>query len=147
MKKDNENPYRIYRIVGSKKIDGWFYEEGDSRRTHAKAYQLFILPLYGICPNSFLDYRNVSDELLECCPQPDYIEVSIWLPVVLVKLLGPSEANRFSRMLQYLVSETIETIRETHSERTIDADALLRTLAQVLREKVPAPDLLSEGSG
>lgn len=147
MKKDNENPYRNYRIVGAKKIDALFYEEGDSRRTHAKAYELFILPLYGICPNSFLDYRNASDELLECCPQPDYIEVSIWLPVVLVKLLGQSEANRFSRMLEYLVHETVETIRGTQSGQAIDADTLLRTLALVLRKKVPAPDLLPERSG
>lgn len=46
MSRDNYNPYRI---VGAKKIDVWFYEEGDMRRTHHNVYELIILPLYGVC--------------------------------------------------------------------------------------------------
>ena len=52
MSRDNYNPYRI---VGAKKIDVWFYEEGDMRRTHRIVYELIVLPLYGVCENSFLD--------------------------------------------------------------------------------------------
>ncbi len=73
MSRDNYNPYRI---VGAKKIDVWFYEEGDMRRTHHNVYELIILPLYGVCENSFLDYRHHSDELLELFIQPPYIEVT-----------------------------------------------------------------------
>lgn len=58
MSRDNYNPYRI---VGAKKIDVWFYEEGDMRRTHRIVYELIVLPLYGVCENSFLDYRHHSD--------------------------------------------------------------------------------------
>ena len=36
MSRDNYNPYRI---VGAKKIDVWFYEEGDMRRTHRIVYE------------------------------------------------------------------------------------------------------------
>ena len=71
MSRDNYNPYRI---VGAKKIDVWFYEEGDMRRTHRIVYELIVLPLYGVCENSFLDYRHHSDELLELFIQPPYIE-------------------------------------------------------------------------
>lgn len=71
MSRDNYNPYRI---VGAKKIDVWFYEEGDMRRTHRIVYELIILPLYGVCENSYLDYRHHSDELLELYIQPPYIE-------------------------------------------------------------------------
>ena len=49
MSRDNYNPYRI---VGAKKIDVWFYEEGDMRRTHRIVYELIVLPLYGVCPVS-----------------------------------------------------------------------------------------------
>ena len=49
MSRDNYNPYRI---VGAKKIDVWFYEEGDMRRTHRIVYELIVLPLYGVCSNS-----------------------------------------------------------------------------------------------
>ena len=52
MSRDNYNPYRI---VGAKKIDLWFYEEGDMRRTQRIVYELIVLPLYGVCENSFLD--------------------------------------------------------------------------------------------
>ena len=79
MSRDNYNPYRI---VGAKKIDVWFYEEGDMRRTHRIVYELIVLPLYGVCENSFLDYRHHSDELLELFIQPPYIEVPLWLMVM-----------------------------------------------------------------
>ncbi len=82
MSRDNYNPYRI---VGAKKIDVWFYEEGDMRRTHRIVYELIILPLYGVCENSYLDYRHHSDELLELYIQPPYIEVPLWLMVMTVK--------------------------------------------------------------
>ena len=63
--KDNENPYRLYRVVSVKKIDRWFFEKHNHRRTHAKIYETVIRPKFGICENTFLDYRHESDELLE----------------------------------------------------------------------------------
>ena len=97
MSRDNYNPYRI---VGAKKIDVWFYEEGDMRRTHRIVYELIILPLYGVCENSYLDYRHHSDELLELYIQPPYIEVPLWLMVMTVKKMPPHEANRFFELLR-----------------------------------------------
>ena len=83
MSRDNYNPYRI---VGAKKIDVGFYEEGDMRRTHRIVYELIILPLYGVCENSYLDYRHHSDELLELYIQPPYIEVPLWLMVMMDRI-------------------------------------------------------------
>ena len=97
MSRDNYNPYRI---VGAKKIDVWFYEEGDMRRTHRIVYELIVLPLYGVCENSFLDYRHHSDELLELFIQPPYIEVPLWLMVMTVKKMPVHEANRFFELLR-----------------------------------------------
>ena len=56
--KDNENPYRLYRVVSVKKIDRWFFEKHNHRRTHAKIYETVIRPKFGICENTFLDYRH-----------------------------------------------------------------------------------------
>lgn len=138
MKKDNESPYRYYRVVGAKKIDQWFYEEGDSRRTHAKIYELVILPLFGICQNSFLDYRNASEELLEVCPQPAYIEVMLWLSAVLIKHLGPSEANRFALRLQTYFRKAVAHAHNAQSERAISADRLQASLIlSMMKDKVP----------
>ena len=43
MSRDNYNPYRI---VGAKKIDVWFYEEGDMRRTHCRRGGRYRSPLF-----------------------------------------------------------------------------------------------------
>lgn len=97
MPKSKDDPYRYYRIVGAKKIDKWFHQKGDMRRTHDKVCELFILPLYGVCDDSFFDYRHASDELLELFEQPPYIEIPLWSSVFLVKHTSPEEANRFFR--------------------------------------------------
>ena len=70
------------------------------RRTHRIVYELIILPLYGVCENSYLDYRHHSDELLELYIQPPYIEVPLWLMVMTVKKMPPHEANRFFELLR-----------------------------------------------
>ena len=70
------------------------------RRTHHNVYELIILPLYGVCENSYLDYRHHSDELLELFIQPPYIEVPLWLMVMTVKKMPPHEANRFFELLR-----------------------------------------------
>ena len=98
MSRDNYNPYRI---VGAKKIDVWFYEEGDMRRTHRIVYELIVLPLYGVCENSFLDYRHHSDELLELFIQPPYIEVPLWLMVMTVKKPTVSSSSYGRRWTAY----------------------------------------------
>lgn len=97
--KDNENPYRPYRVVSVKKIDRWFFEKHDHRRTHAKIYHSIIRPKFGICENTFLDYRHEPDELLELFRQSVNVEFSMWLPTMEVKYMGPVEADRFSLIL------------------------------------------------
>lgn len=126
MSRDNYNPYRV---VGAKKIDVWFYEEGDLRRTHHYVYELFILPLYGVCENSFLDYRHHSDELLELYDQPSYIEVPLWLSVMTVKKMGIHEANRFLE----LIRKKLECIFK-HTFQPLTAEQLLKLLAESLVE-------------
>lgn len=126
MSRDNYNPYRI---VGAKKIDMWFYEEGDLRRTHHYVYELFILPLYGVCENSFLDYRHHSDELLELYLQPPYIEVPLWLSVMTVKKMGILEANRFFE----LIRKKLECIFK-HTSQPLTAEQLLKLLVEALVE-------------
>ena len=96
--KDNENPYRLYRVVSVKKIDRWFFEKHNHRRTHAKIYETVIRPKFGICENTFLDYRHESDELLELFRQSVNVEFSMWLPTMEAKYMSPVEADRFSLM-------------------------------------------------
>ena len=128
MSRDNYNPYRI---VGAKKIDVWFYEEGDMRRTHRIVYELIILPLYGVCENSYLDYRHHSDELLELYIQPPYIEVPLWLMVMTVKKMPPHEANRFFELLR---TKMDRIFRKTFHPLT--AEQLLKLLVEALAESV-----------
>jgi len=128
MSRDNYNPYRI---VGAKKIDVWFYEEGDMRRTHRIVYELIILPLYGVCENSYLDYRHHSDELLELFIQPPYIEVPLWLMVMTVKKMPPHEANRFFELLR---TKMDRIFRKTFHPLT--AEQLLKLLVEALAESV-----------
>lgn len=123
--------YSLYRVLGTKKIDKWYHEDGDLRRTHRHVYELFILPFYGICENSFLDYRHNTHEFLELYNQPLYIEVPLWLSVMTVKNMSVSEANRF-----------FETIRKklerifTHETQPLNAEKLLRLLVDSLVESV-----------
>ena len=126
MSRDNYNPYRI---VGAKKIDVWFYEEGDMRRTHRIAYELIVLPLYGVCENSFLDYRHHSDELLELFIQPPYIEVPLWLMVMTVKKMPVHEANRFFELLRTKMDRIFRK-----RSYPLTAEQLLRLLVDALAE-------------
>ena len=128
MSRDDYNPYRI---VGAKKIDVWFYEEGDLRRTHHYVYELIILPLYGVCENSFLDYRHCSKELLELFLQPPYIEVPLWLMVMAVKKMSLQEANRFFKILETKMDRIFKT-----TSQPLTADQLLKLLLESLAESV-----------
>lgn len=111
MKKDNESPYRYYRVVSVKKIDRWFFDRYDHRRTHAKIYETVIRPKFGMCENTFLDYRHEPDELLELFPQSASVEFSLWLPTVQTKYMVPAEANRFSLMLWDSIDKAFRCIR------------------------------------
>lgn len=42
------NPSYLCRIALVKLIDKLFYQKHDSRRTHKRAYELIIRPLFGI---------------------------------------------------------------------------------------------------
>ena len=128
MSRDNYNPYRM---VGAKKIDVWFYEEGDLRRTHHYVYELFILPLHGVCENSFLDYRHRSDELLELYFQPPYIEVPLWLMAMMVKKMSIHEANRFFEIMRTRMNRIFKK-----TFQPLTAEQLLKLLVESLVESV-----------
>ena len=138
MKKDNESPYRIYRIVSIKKIDRWFFDQYDHRRTHAKIYETVILPKFGVCENTFLDYRHEPDELLELFPQSATIEFSMWLPTMQAKYMSPAEADRFSLLLWDSFDKTFRIILKKEPACRIDADKLLMYLIFCMEEKSPA---------
>ena len=126
MSRDNYNPYRI---VGAKKIDVWFYEEGDLASQHDNVWESIILPLYGVCENSFLDYRHHSDELLELFIQPPYIEVPLWLMVMTVKKMPPHEANRFFELLRTKMDRIFKK-----SSPLLVTEQLLKLLVEALAE-------------
>lgn len=138
MKKDNENPYRLYRVVSVKKIDRWFFEKHDHRRTHTKIYHSIIRPKFGICENTFLDYRHESDELLELFRQSVNVEFSMWLSTMEAKYMSPVEADRFSLMLWDAFDTAFKRIHNKESACRIDAEKLLKHLIICLEEKSPA---------
>lgn len=124
--------YSLYRVLGAQKMDKWYYEDGDLRRTHRHVYELFILPFYGICENSFLDYRHNTDEFLELYNQPLYIEVPLWLSVMTVKNMSVQEANRFFDIIR----KRLEYIFK-NSAKPLNADQLIKILVQLLTELQP----------
>lgn len=134
MNTGNESCYRYYRIVSVKKIDRFFFEKHDPRRTHAKIYGALILPMFGICENTFLDYRNYSDELLDLYPQPAYIELSLWLSTMLIRYMPLSEANKFSDWLQNLLEEAFFTIQRGSPGSRVDAAMLIEYMRQQIQE-------------
>lgn len=135
--KDNENFYRPYRVVSVKKIDRWFFEKHDHRRTHAKIYHSIIQPKFGICENTFLDYRHESDELLELFRQSVNVEFSMWLPTMEAKYMSPVEADRFSLMLWDAFDKTFKRIFKEEPACRIHAEKLLKYLIICLGEKSP----------
>ena len=135
MKKDNESPYRYYRVVSVKKIDQWFFDRYDHRRTHAKIYETVIRPKFGMCENTFLDYRHEPDELLELFPQSASVEFSLWLPTVQTKYMVPAEANRFSLMLWDSIDKAFRCIRRREPGCCIDTDKLLTYMTLYLEER------------
>lgn len=132
MRRRNKANYHVYRMIGAKKIDRWFVEEGNPRRTHKNAYELVIRPLYGICENTFLDYRNEADEWSELLPQPAYIELALWLPASLVRNMSPHEANRVARILRRVIGSALQRARRPG--KTINAESFLHCLMQELAE-------------
>lgn len=124
--------YSLYRVLGAQKMDKWYHEDGDLRRTHRHVYELFILPFYGICENSFLDYRHNTNEFLELYNQPLYIEVPLWLSVMTVKNMSVQEANRFFDIIR----KKLEYIFK-NSAKPLNADQLIKLLVQLLTELQP----------
>ena len=135
--KDNENPYRPYRVVSVKKIDRWFFERHDHRKTHTKIYETVIRPKFGICENTFLGYRHEPDELLDLFPQPVRIEFSLWLPAMQAKYMNPAEADRFCIMLWDAFNKSFKRILREEPACRINAEKLLMSLMTCLDEKSP----------
>ena len=129
--KDNENPYRLYRVVSVKKIDRWFFEKHNHRRTHAKIYETVIRPKFGICD------RHESDELLELFRQSVNVEFSMWLPTMEAKYMSPVEADRFSLMLWDAFDSAFKCILKEELACRINAEKLLKYLIICLGEKSP----------
>jgi len=81
-----------YRIAVTQKIDEWFFEYGDSRRTHKRAYDLFVRYLPSVCYNTFIDHRHYPKEKLSEYRLPPYVEIPLWMMVILVRYSSVSEA-------------------------------------------------------
>lgn len=113
-----------YRITVTQKIDEWFFEYGNSRRTHKKAYDLFVRYLPSICYNSFLDHRHYPKTELAEYRLPQHVEIPLWIMVVLVKHSSVSEAVR---ILQYLRRSILRATRLAGG-RPIDLVALKKAL-------------------
>ena len=138
METGNESLYRYYRIVSVKKIDRCFYEKHNPHRTHAKIHETVVLPMFGICENTFLDYRNASDELLSLYLQAAYIELSLWFPTVLVRYMPLCEANKFSIWLRNLIENAfLSILRQTPGCR-VDAITLITYIQLLMENRMPA---------
>ena len=111
--KDNENPYRPLSCGKRQKIDRWFFERHDHRKTHTKIYETVIRPKFGICENTFLDYRHEPDELLDLFPQPVRIEFSLWLPGYAGQIY---ESCRSGPVLHNALG-CVQQVFQTHTQR------------------------------
>ena len=122
-------------MVSVKKIDCWFFDKDDHRLTHAKIYEAVIRPKFGICENTFLDYRHESDELPELFPQSASVEFSLWLPALQAEYMVPAEADRFSLMLWNSLDRAFGLILRKEPACPIEAEKLLMHLMICLGEK------------
>lgn len=135
MKEDYEISYRFFRMVSVKKIDMWYYDPRDHRSTHEKIYERVIKPKFGMCPNTFLDYRKAPNELLELYPQSVSIEFTLWLPAVQAKYMTPAEADRFNLLLWDSIDKAFRSMLKKEPGCRIDADKLLIYVIFYLEEK------------
>lgn len=140
MKKDNESPYRYNRVVSVKKIDRWFFDQYDHRRTHARIYERLIRPKFGICENTFLDYRHEPDELLELFPQSPSVEFSLWLPTMEAKHMVATEADRFSLSLWESIDRAFRDILKQNPACRVDADTLLMYVIFHMEQRYPVKE-------
>ena len=94
--------------------------------------------MFGICENTFLDYRNASDELLSLYLQAAYIEFSLWFPTVLVRYMPLCEANKFSIWLRNLIENAfLSILRQTPGCR-VDAITLITYIQLLMENRMPA---------
>lgn len=132
MKNEQEIPYRVYRMVNVKKLDDYYYEKGDLQRTHTRIYEQAIMPLFGICPNTHLDYRNASDELLQLYPQMPYIDVTLWTLASLLKSLTVAETNKFYQFAQQVIGHALSEVKRNIDSRFVTADMLLQEIFRAM---------------
>lgn len=133
MKKKTALPYRFYRIVHAKRIDKWFFEPHNLKRTHANAYRLFGQYL-GIGPSSFRAYRKHPSRPLSAYPLPPYIEFPLYLSVRLALMSSLTEANRTSEMLRRIFDRTLVRAKQKPDVKQLTADAVLEALIEIVTE-------------
>ncbi len=93
--------------------------------------------MFGICENTFLDYRNASDELLDLYPQPAYIEFSLRFPSMLVRYMPPGEANKFSRWLGDQVEYAFVAVLDRVPGGRVNAEMLITCFILYIQNKMP----------
>ncbi len=118
-----EDFYR-YRIAVTQRIDGWFFERGNPRRTHKRAYDLFIRYLPSVCYNTFIDHRHYPKEKLAEYRLPLYLAIPLWITVALVK---HSSVNEAVEIWLYLYRSIKRTLRMA-GDKPIDLDTVKKAL-------------------
>jgi len=132
----NKQELYLRRICNAKMIDYWFFEEGNSRRSHESAYRTFILPLFGICRDTFSDYRlHYSDRITRLYAPPPYIEIPLWLPVIIVKSISTCEANKLFIWFKSTIENALKKAINERIDETLDADALIKSIRyEIMKE-------------
>lgn len=121
----------MYRVSGVRMIDRLFRQEGDPAYGCGRAYRKFIRPIYGVCEDTYLNYRKYPDEALSQYRLPVYVELSLWMSVMLVKAMPPAEVERFVAVFRRRFLCALEQARR---EGRVTAEALLGCLASALED-------------
>lgn len=128
------NPSCLCRIALVKLIDRLFYQKYDSRRTHKRVYELFIRPLFGICEDTFRNYRKFPDERLterDCLP---HLKLILTIDVEVLKALPVKEAERFLSRLCDALKDASEQMKK-ESRELPTASLLRRCVVRALNEE------------
>ncbi len=128
------NPSYLCHIALVKLIDKLFYQKHDSRRTHKRAYELIIRPLFGICEDTFRNYRKFPEERLTedaCLP---HLKLILTIDVETLKALPMKEAERFLAMLCDTIADASKRMKNKPRELPT-ASRLRRCMIRALAEE------------
>lgn len=121
----------MYRASGTRLIDRLFHQEGDPACGYGRIYRLFVRPYYGVCEDTYANYRKYPDEALRPYRLPAYVEFSIWMSVTLVKTMPPAEIERFAAVFRRRFMRAVDRARRNGA---VTAETLARYVAEALDE-------------